>query len=167
MAENMTVTPEVWPVAADRAGIWLISGHDAWRTGAVPSDSEPHAELESELFARGVADRVALLHSTSWRIDQSGLIVTYMAVIKADDLVRGIWPRALPITLAAIGKVGKPAPHGPTEPPAPSAFHVLMHGLRHLRFLMDWDPREAAAMGEQMQRHLEPLTPALAGMYAA
>lgn len=167
MAENMAVIPEVWPVAADRLGIWLISGGGAWRTAPVASDSEPHFELELEMVARGVRDRMVMMHSTSWRVDGPHLIVTYMAVMRADDLVPGIWPVSLPVTLAAAEKVGKPEPHAPTEAPAPSDFHVLMHGLRHLRFLMDTDAVNSAAMGELMRCHLEPLRPALAGLYAA
>ena len=168
MANDMPVIAEGWPIAADTAGLWLVSGDGPWRTGPVPSDSGPHFELELELFGHGIGrGQVALMHSTSWRADGPCLIVTYMVVVRADDLVRGIWRGARPVNMKTVDAVGKPPAHGPTEPPAPSDFHVLMHGLRHLRFLMDWDPREAAAMGEQMQRHLEPLTPALAGMYAA
>lgn len=167
MAENMSVIPEVWPVAADKVGIWLISGDDAWRTMAVASDSEPHFELELELMARGVRDRVSMVHSTSWRIDGPHLIVTYMAVVQAGDLVRGVWPGARPITARLLDAVGKPSPHAPVEPPAPRYIDVLMHGLRHLRFLMDTDTSNAEAMGEQMRHHLQPLRPALAGLYAA
>lgn len=166
MTENMAVIPEVWPIAADRAGIWLISGDDAWRTAAVPADSEPHFELEMELRSHGIRDQLAMMHSTSWRVDGPHLIVTYMAVVTADDLARGIWPNARPITEALANAVGKPPAHTPTEAPAPRYIDVLVHGLRHLRFLMDTDSSNAAAMGEQMRRHLEPLRPALAGMYS-
>lgn len=167
MAENMPIIPEVWPVAADQVGIWLISGDDACRTDAVPSDSEPHFELELELMARGLRDRVTLMHSTSWRIDGPRMIVTYMAVVKADDLVHATWPGARPITAKLLAAVGKPPAHDPTEAPAPRYIDVLAHGLRHLRFLMDWDSANAEALGDQMRRHLEPLSPALAGLYAA
>lgn len=168
MAENMAVIPEVWPVAADRAGLWLISGDDAWRTSAVASDSEPHFELELEMANRGVGrGRVAMMHSTSWRIDGPHLIVTYMAVIQADDLVRGLWPGARPITAKLLDAVGKPPAHAPDEAPAPRYIDVLAHGLRHLRFLGEWDSSNRAAMGDLMWQHLEPLRPALAGMYAA
>jgi len=167
MAENMAVIPEVWPVAADRVGIWLACG--PLYVAPVPADSEPHFEIEMDLMARGIRDQVALMHSTSWRVDYrlGGLVATYMAVLKADDLVKGIWPGARPITLAAMETVGKPIPHAPDEAPSPSHFHVLMHGLRHLRFLIDYDPSNAAALGPFMRQHLESLTPALAGLYAA
>jgi hypothetical protein len=169
MANDMAVIPEVWPVAADQKAIWLISGDSPWHLAPVPADSEPHFEIELDLMERGIRGRVALMHSTSWRVDYriGGLVATYMAVLNADDLVKGIWPGARPITLAAMEKVARPIPHRPDEAPSPSHFHVLMHGLRHLRFLELYDPANGAALGEQMRQHLDVLTPALAGMYAA
>ncbi len=167
MAENMPVIVEGWAVAADRAGLWLVSGGDAWRTAAVPSDSGPHFELELELAAHGIdLDQVALMHSTSWRADGPCLIVTYMVVVKADDLVRGTWRNALPITVRAAGEVGRPRTHAPGEPPEPTDFHVLMHGLRHLKFLLRHDATSAAAMGALWHFHLAAFEPALAGMYS-
>lgn len=167
MSENMPVIVEGWVVAADRAGIWLVSGNDAWRTAPVPSDSGPHFELELELSGHGIGcDQVALMHSTSWRADGPQLIVAYMVVVKADDLVRGIWRDARPVTVKTADAVGKPRTHAPTEPPEPSDFHVLMHGLRHLRYLLDHDTTNAAAMGDLWRQHLAPFEPALAEMYS-
>ena len=165
MLEPMTVRVEVWPVAADRIGLWLASGADAWRTDAVMASSSPHAEIELELFRHGALDRVAVMHSTSWRADGTSVIVTYMAVIKTSGLVRERWPLALPISLDLADAVGKPPTHSPVEPPAPRYVDVLHHGLRHLHYLMDHDVTNAAAMGELWRRHLEPLEPALATMY--
>ncbi len=167
MAENMPVIGEGWVVAADRVGLWLVSGSDAWRTYPVPSDSGPHFELELELAAHGIdRGRVALMHSTSWRADGPCLIVTYMVVVSVDDLVRGTWRDARPITVEAADEVGRPRTHAPGEPPEPSDFHVLMHGLRHLKFLLGHDATSAAAMGGLWRQHLAPFEPALAGMYS-
>lgn len=167
MAENMPVIGEEWVVAADRAGLWLVSGDDAWRTAPVPSDSGPHFELELELTAHGIdLDRVALMHSTSWRADESHLIVTYMVAVTPDDLVRGIWRDARPITAGAAETVGPARTHAADEPPEPSDFHVLMHGLRHLKYLIEHDGTAAAALGDLWREHLEPFEPVLAGMYS-
>lgn len=164
MLEPMTVRAEVWPVAADEVGIWLLSGQDAWRTGAIMADSEPHAEVDLELATRDI--RAALLHSTSWRTDGTSVILTYMAVINGGSVVRAAWPNALPVTAGLADQVGRPPGHAPDEAPAPRYVDVLMHGLRHLKFLLDGnDATSAAAMGPLWARHLEPLTPALAGMY--
>src|SRR5436305_15165843 len=109
MSESMTVRPEIWPVAADDHALWLISGNDAWRPRLpVMADSEPHADVELELAARGVRDDLALLHSTSWRVDGPSVVLTYVAVIQSAGPIRGTWPTALPITLDLADAVGKP-----------------------------------------------------------
>ena len=149
------------------AGLWLVSGDDAWRTAPVPSDSGPHFELEMELALHHIHDdQVLLMHSTSWRADGPCLIVTYMVVVDPGDLVRGIWPDARPITVQAADEVGMPQTHAPDEPPEPSDFHVLMHGLRHLKYLIEHDGTAAVALGGLWSEHLGPFEPALAGMYS-
>jgi hypothetical protein len=164
---DMSVMAEGWVVAADAAGIWLVSGRDAWRTSHVPADSGPHFELELELFEHGIDRRqVTLMHSTSWRADGPHLIVTYMVVVTPRTLVLDRWRGAQPVTVLAANAVGRPRTHAANEPPEPSDFHVLMHGLRHLKYLLDHDATAAAALGAQWRRHLEPFEPALAEMYA-
>jgi len=167
MLEPMTVRAEVWPVAADEIGIWLASGPEPWLSAPVMADSEPHAEVELELATRDVADMVALLHSTSWRADGPHLIVTYMAVLRVPGLVREVLPRAVPVCAELAGEVGKPPTHAPTEAPAPRYIDVLMHGLRHLRWLADPrnDATSSAAFPAHWHKHLEPLAPVLATMY--
>lgn len=167
MAENMPVIVEGWIVAADRAGLWLVSGDDALRTAPVSSDSGPHFELEMELGLHSIHDdQVLLMHSTSWRADEACLIVTYMVAVEPGDLVRGVWPDARPITVQAADEVGKPRTHAADEPPEPSDFHVLMHGLRHLKYLIEHDGTAAATLGGLWREHLGPFEPALAGMYS-
>lgn len=165
MAEPMSVHVEVWPVAADEVGLWLLSGEDAWRSGPVMADDEPHSEVEYALYQHQAADDVALLHSTSWRVDGPRLVLTYMAVIAVPGLVRDAWPTALPISLDLANAVGKPLPYTPTEPPTPRYIDVLFHGLRHLRFLLDTDIGNSEALDDYWRRHLAKLNPALATMY--
>jgi hypothetical protein len=161
----MSVHVEVWPVAADEARIWLLSGEDAWRTGPVMSDDEPHSDVEGALTQHGAEDKVSLLHSTSWRPDGPHIILTYVAVIKISAFARDTWPKALPITLGLVNNAGKPLPGSPTEAPTPRHIDVLMHGLRHLRFLLDTDTTNAAALDDHWRHHLAGLEPALAGLY--
>ncbi|WP_433346028.1 hypothetical protein [Micromonospora sp. CA-111912] len=166
MAENMAVWVEVWPVAADQVGLWLLSGGDAWRPGLpVPSDSEPHAEVELELAGRAAKDSASLLHSTSWRVDGPRVILTYIAVVEVTGLVRDQWPDALPIDLALAEAVGRPPTNAANDAPAPRYVDVLLHALRHLRFLIDYDATAAEALTGTIRGHLLPLAPALAGMY--
>src|SRR5262249_6249327 len=90
VSEPMQIYPEIWPVAADELGIWLISGSEgAWRPRLpVMADSEPHADIDLELADRDVRTDTTFLHSTSWRIDGPFLIVTYLAVVSRPGFVR-------------------------------------------------------------------------------
>jgi hypothetical protein len=66
MANDMPVMVEVWPLAADEAGIWLVSGGEAWCTNTpVQSDSDPHGDVELLLALRGAGPDTVLLHSTA------------------------------------------------------------------------------------------------------
>lgn len=168
MSEPMQVWPEVWPLAADEAGIWLLSGPEgAWTPGAsVSADSEPHSEVELLLAEHGALADTALLHSTSWRIDGPALVVTYVAVIALGDHVRASWTGAIPVSVEAAHRVGPAPAHAPTHPPAPRYIDVLRHAVRHLAFLRDHDATTAATLPEPWSAHLTRIQPALAGMYS-
>jgi hypothetical protein len=166
MSEHMGAVVEVWPVAADEIGIWLASGGDAWRSPRIPADSEPHFEVESLLLAQGMGD-VTLLHSTSWRADGPTIVLTYIAVLPVDGLVRERWAGALPVSEDLLPTVGNPPPHGASEIPIPRYVDVLHHGLRHLRFLLDTDATARDALTGHWVQHLTRLSPVLAGMYEA
>ncbi len=167
MFEPMSIAVEVWPVAADEAGIWLASGGDAWRYGPVMADSDVHFEVQMLLREHGLTlDDVAVIHSTSWRPDGPAVVLTYMAVVKTDGYVLDSWPDAAPVTAALPAAVGKAPPHGAAEVPVPRVVDVLLHGLRHLRFLLDHDAETASALDGNWRRHLAPLKPALAAMFS-
>jgi hypothetical protein len=166
MSEPMTVHIECWPVAADDAGIWLLSGRDALRTSLpVAADTGPDAEAKLLLAGHDLLDDLVLGHFTSWHIDGSWHVDTYIAVIHCAGYVRERWPDAEPISAALAEAVGRPPTHGATEAPTPRYIDTLLHGLRHLRLLLDYDATAAAVMPTAMRRALEPLTPALAGLY--
>ena len=170
MSEPMQIWVEVWPVAADSAGIWLVSGSDAWRADLpVMGDSEPHFDVELELSGHGVKNDVALLHSTSWRADGPRVLLTYVALLQVPggSLVRDRWPDALPIGPGLADAVGAPPTNPPAEAPMPRYIDVLLHAVRHLRFLLDTDGAARTVMDDHWRRHLEDFTPALAGMYGA
>lgn len=165
MLEPMSVTVEVWPVAADNAGLWLASGGDAWRYGPVAADGDVHYEVQALLSEHGISSAAAV-HSTSWRPDGPSVVLTYMAVLAPDGVVRERWPRAQPVTAGLAEAVGRPPTHAAGEPPSPRYCDVLYHGLRHLAYLLDHDTTTAAAMGTLWREHLAPLRPALAGLYS-
>ncbi len=169
MLEKMGITVEVWPLAADEAGIWLLSGGDALRWGPVMADGDVHYEVETLLRGHGVdlAD-VAVIHSTSWRPDEEAVVLTYMAVVRTAGYALETWPQAVPVTAALPQAVGKAPPHGAAEVPIPRLVDVPLHGIRHLKFLAgpDGDAETAAALDGSWRRHLAPLRPALATMFS-
>jgi hypothetical protein len=165
MTEHMGALVEVWPLAADSAGIWLLSGDDAWRSGRIDADGSPQSELEYVLWEHGVHERTGYAHSTSWRVDGPHILLTYMAVIGIDELARDDWPNASPISIRLATAVG-PARSGPAlNEPIPRHIDVLLHGIRHLRFLLDTDATAQRALTAPWPRHLSGLDPALSGMY--
>jgi hypothetical protein len=166
--EPMCVRVEIWPLAADEIGIWLLSGDDAWRPSLpVGAASEPHAEVELALSEKAIEkDSVALVHSTSWRTDGPAVVLTYVVVLRPPSgLVRDDWPKARPVSVQLPDAVGKPPVNDPTEPPAPRYVDVLLHAVRHLRFLLDTDSTARDALTGAWCQHLPHLEPALAGMY--
>lgn len=191
----MQVRPEVWPLAADRQGIWLLSGGEQWKAVLpVDSDGSVHADVEGMLTENGVdtttatgiggdaatrhelsnilsrnnVDKLSILHSTSWRQDGPFLVLTYFAVVEfKGDFVRGRWPQAQPVSPLLPAAVGRPLPHNPADPPTVRDVDVLLHGLRHLAFLRMYDADAAAAIerNRYLAEGLEGLKPSLAGMY--
>ncbi len=180
MLEPMTVVAEVWPLAADETGLWLISGEEGpWDSDIIMADSDMHWEVETALLAHGIArESVIALHLTSasepgaveasvWtscRPFGTSIIHTYMAAVRPEGFAREQWPEARPVTVD-LALAYKPRSHGAADPPMPRDVDVLIHGLRHLKNLIETDDDNAAALGELWRRHLEPFKPALATMY--
>jgi hypothetical protein len=166
VSEKMGVIVEVWPVAADEAGIWLLSGSDALRWGPVMADGDVHFEVEGLLRGYGIDLRqVPVIHSTSWRPDGPAVVLTYMAVVRVPGFALETWPDAAPVTAALPAAVGRAPAHRAAEVPVPRVVDVLLHGLRHLRFLLDYDAETSAALDADWRRALGPLEPALATMF--
>jgi hypothetical protein len=159
------VRVEVWPVSADQVGLWLVSGSDAWRSDAIRQDSDPHTTVENLLKEHGVTADIKLIHSTSWRAEETSVILTYVAVIGCTHLALDHWPDAKPISPALPEAVGKPIEVKADEAPIPRYIDVLMHGLRHLQFLLQTDSSARAALCGTWRDHLAAFRPALAGMY--
>lgn len=166
MMENMQVRVEVWPLAADSSGIWLLSGDDAWRSIAVPSDSEPHHEVSLVLATHGHLEHTAMIHSTSWRTDGPAVVLTYIAVITCPDVALDLARQAQPVSPELLAAVGPAPTHSAIEAPAPRYIDVLVHGIRHLRYLLDHDATTAAALDDRWRAALTPLRPAIAAMYS-
>jgi len=160
----MTVRAEVWPLSAGRDGIHLMSGTDAWRSGPIAAETDPHWTVQEILREHDALGDVKIVHSTSWRAEDESVILTYAAALDYPD-VEEHWPAAQLVSLALPEVVGPPITHAADQPPTPRYADVLLHALRHLRFLLEYDATAAAAFSPAWREHLEAFVPALAGMY--
>jgi len=168
MLEPMTVWVEVWPVAADESGLWLLSDGEPWLDGPVYADSSEDFLAKSMLSEHGITPAELLwTHFTSWHPDGPRHVDTYLAVV---DLKGAMacerWPHAAPVTPDLYDEVGKPPTHGATEEPAPRELDVLYHALGHLKEQIRKNATTRAAAGELVRAQLEPYEETLAGMYS-
>jgi hypothetical protein len=163
----MTLVPEVFAVAATVDGLWLLD-EDAWRCPLpVMVGSDPYEEVKLELHGHGALDDLLWLHETSGHVDGPRYVLTHLAAIHCPDSeVLERWPRAIPITRAALVIAGDPPDHGPIDLPDVRHFDVLLHGLRLAVWELRTNDHTAAVLGPtHWPVHLEPLEPALARMY--
>lgn len=165
MSEHMGVRVELWVVSADAGGIWLVSGGDALMTARIDADSFIQSEMELLAHEHFPGVQLDVTHSTSWRQSGPAMLTTYVAIARPPEFVQDRWPDALPLTTELLAEVGKPFPHAPNGAPLPRRVDVLMHAVRHLRFLRDFDVPTSAAMDANWKRHLESFEPALACMF--
>src|SRR6266536_5668786 len=124
------VTVEVWPVAADQRGIWLLSGLGPWPSPPVAQgiDNAEHIAAEIELMQHQARAETVILHSTSWRSTTVEMVCTFLAVIDCPGRpVRAHWPEALPLDPRVVEVVGSEPTHGAAEPPVVREIGVLRH----------------------------------------
>lgn len=164
MCDLRTLSVEVWPVAADEVGIWLLSGADGLRFGPIPAHQDLHSAA-CDLLVRHCLPSPALLHGTSWREDGTTTMHCHIAVIAIDGLVRERYGEAEPVSRLAPMLAGPPFPVHADERPRPRYLDVLMHGIRHLRFLLTTDAAARKALAPPWPQHLAPFSAVLAGMY--
>jgi hypothetical protein len=161
----MGVRVELWVLAADGISISLVSGRAPLLTARIDADQFIQSEMELLAHEHFPGIRLPVTHSTSWRQAGPAMLTTYMAIAEAPEFVQDRWPGALPLTTELLAEVGKPFPHAPNGAPLPRRIDVLMHGVRHLRFLRDYDSTLRAGLDANWLRHLEPFEPDLARMF--
>lgn len=163
---------EVWPLGADEVSIWLLSGEAGpWPSDYIDRRSDAQTMAELECIRHSVNLATCVLHSSSWRThydedtDQNFDIKTFMLADSLDDLALDRWPDARAFTPEFAESLGRAPHHGPAEPPIVRWGHVLLHGVRHLRYLRDTDSDIRDGLSDDWCRHLEAFEPAIAQMY--
>jgi hypothetical protein len=163
--ELMTVSAELWALSANADGIWLVSPKYGWRSGPIYADDDPYHVVTRTLNEYGALEAAKIIHSTSWRAEDGSLLLTYVAALDCSNVHRH-WAHAELVSHALPEAVGPPIGHAANEPPIPDYAHVLLHAMRHLRFLEDHDATVSAAFSPAWRQHLQEFEPALAGMYS-
>lgn len=114
----------------DDAGGPVDLTYAMWRA-AVP------AGVTADETARSLCPAgVEVLHSTSWRQEPTGLVLTYVAAPVPGD------PDMVPLIEPSIVCSGDPLR---PSPPDVHGHHVVAHAVRHLAYLMTRDPGVASA----------------------
>lgn len=164
----MHVTAEIWPLAADQQGIWLVSGDWPWLTLPFADDTSFNAEFECALLEHG-ATAVLGPHGTSCRIDGPSLICSAVAVLNEIGPVRASWPNAKPIPVERIvAEVGKPPTHPANRvPDKVRQWDALVGTLRHLAFQLTpyGDAELAGKLNKWWRLYLADAAPILFRLY--
>lgn len=133
------VQAEVFAVFRDEDRLNLTGpcGADAWYI-EVGAEEDPMAVVA--VAVRRVIGEPVVVHSTSWRRDRGGVLLSFVAVIDR-RLAAGM--TAAPVTRAELARGG-----ADTAPETVATQSVLEHGLRHLAWLVKDDPAVAAALDQ-------------------
>jgi hypothetical protein len=151
------VTAEVWAVAADEAGLWLVSPGGPWASLPIVRGDGPHDAAIRELQTRGLYRRGMLVHQSSSRTDGPAQVTTWMALVPGREPVPARFPDARPVSPVLAEIAGPPPTHAPDELPVFALWHVLAHGLRELWRLGQTNATLRRAMDEQspsLREHL-------------
>jgi len=127
---------EILPVFL-RAGRvhWLWPEHaDSLRVGW-PTAAEPARLVQEALAVYGPVAR--LVHSTSWRHEGDHVVLTFVAVVPAEQA-----PHASggPLVPCPVGHVELARGEATAPPESVDVEQVLEHALRHLSWLVGDDP---------------------------
>ncbi|MGD9008881.1 MAG: hypothetical protein PVG41_13215 [Desulfobacteraceae bacterium] len=137
------------------------------QTDITESQKDPDAVMKDQLKQLKVIDgKARYAHSTSWRYENGRTLLTYLVWVDGHRLEN------LPSKRLFIQTVTFPASRGPLSPRPESICEaqVLVHGLRHLRYLaLDQEDGVAAKLLECRQTYnlLHSLEPALSGRFEA
>ena len=133
------------PVQAEVFVIWMHDGKVEMTgpCGAAPwlieiGEAEHPVEVVDRLV-RAAIGGATLVHSTSWRRDHGGVILSFVVVIEP-SLVGAM--ASAPIARAELARS-----EATVAPRTIACAQVLEHGLRHLAWLVHDDPVVAGELG--------------------
>jgi hypothetical protein len=136
---------EILPVFQGKGGLtWLKPIHAPSLRIGLPPTAKPGDVVVQTLDWYELTPRV--VHSTSWRLEDARVILTYVAVVAVmlklpPDSLIGISVRRLDL---ARGEAL-------VAPPAIGTEQVLEHALRHLSWLVKDDPAIRAALPDWLE----------------
>ena len=137
------------------------------QTDISASRTDPDTIMRAQLARLGLVNGHGsrFAHSTSWRYEDGRTVLTYLVWV-GYGVLRGLRISRLPLTPAGIPRSAGPlAP----RPDTLSKEDVLIHALRHLRYLIveREDAWVAESVGGRACDLLRRLEPALAGRIGA
>ena len=150
--EPISTMIEILPVVLKKGQVylWTPESGSSWRISYV-AQAHPHQTVSN---AAGDANlEPILIHSTSWRHQKDGLILTYLVVLKSSaEAPEGFGSIAF--------KSGAILRGGATLPPDQIGISaVLNHALEHLSWLLREDPAVQNVLNAQWRKVLDPYIP--------
>jgi pimeloyl-ACP methyl ester carboxylesterase len=138
---------EILPFYASEGAIrqYTPAGSGSWQ---VNFDPERHPGEVARAALAEIGSAPTVLHSTSWRIDEDSLILTYAAVLSEPIEGQEFESVHIPPGGIAIGSATN-------APESINVGEVVAHALRHLAWLRDKDEPIREALGERWKSLLE------------
>jgi hypothetical protein len=118
----------------------------------LPCRESPHPNDAAAEVARRLGLAPCFVHSTSWRIEASAVVITYVVCVAAVAHVPGTTVHRIAGAVPATGTALDP-------PAAIEHDHIVGHALRHLAWLTDHDPAAGMALAA-WRPHLAAFRPA-------
>jgi hypothetical protein len=124
------VLGEVFVVCADARGVRLAGpcGPDAWHIEVAAGDDP--TDIVAAVCRRVLGEPI-VVHSTSWRTDKGGVMLTFVAVYEPNQLCR--------LEAASVDRADLARGEADTAPAIIDTAQVLEHALRHLAWLQGDD----------------------------
>ena len=147
----------VGPVRADIFLVWLnggrieITGPDGARSWVIQLEDAEHPVEAVERIVAGLVGPPLLVHSTSWRRDGAAVILSFLVVIRPEQ----VGPmQSAPVTRAELARS-----EATRAPEAIADAAVLEHALRHLAWLATDDPVVAERLSPAWKAALAAYVP--------